>query len=130
MKKWRNVDIFIRYHWEIFPENSTIVCRQYHLPGWGGFFMLAVHLSVANLWSIVDRSKNFPPSKIWFPGLSKQHKSWVLIHLNDDSLYTFTCWSPCLLCLLILMMIILMVSMIKCRSNLIVYWLGDRNLRI
>ena len=54
--------------------------------------------------------------------------AYFVIQLNADSLYTFACWSLCLLCLLILMLIILMLILIESRSMLIVYWFGNRKL--
>ena len=55
-----------------------------------------------------------------------QRKAQILIQLNADSLYSFACWSLCLLCLLFLMVII--VILLKRRSILIVYYSGDRKL--
>ena len=57
-----------------------------------------------------------------------QHKACVLIQLYADSLLPFACWSLCLVCLFILMLINLMLILIKSRSMLIIYWLGDRKL--
>ena len=57
-----------------------------------------------------------------------QHKAYLLIQLNADSLYPFACWSLSSLFLLILMLIILLLILIESMSMLIVYWLGDRKL--